>query len=575
MQQRSIPAILEEIGALLEIEGENPFKVKAYYSAAKVLASTDDLDLLIHEGRLKEIKGIGDALAAKITEYAETGRIAYYEELKQRVPVSLLELLHVPNLGPQKILVLFKQLGITNLGELEYACKENRLVNLPRFGEKTQQKIMKGIEFLKRHRGEFLFGEIYPVAMRMKQSLQEAVPMCLVEVCGSIRRRKEIVKDIDILVAADNWASVSKAFAALPEIDEVLLEGQTKTSCRLASGINADLRVVDQKSYPCALSYFTGNKEHNVRLRGIAKSRGLKLNEYGLFAGERAIDVVDEADLYQHLGLSYICPELREDMGEIEAAASNGLPHLVELTDLKGTLHVHTNLSDGNDDLTAIAAVARQLGLSYVGICDHSKSAFYAGGLKADQVRSQWEAIDRFNEEDKGFVFLKGIESDILTDGSLDYNDDILAGFDFVVASIHSGFSMARADMEARIIKAMANPFTTILGHPTGRLLLARDGFDIDMNSIIDAAAQYGVILELNASPYRLDTDWRHLKSAKQKGVMISIDPDAHSAKGLYDIFYGVGIARKGWLEPTDVVNTMDINKVKALFRKIQYEKEY
>jgi DNA polymerase (family X) len=575
MQQRSIPAILDEIGALLEIEGENPFKVKAYYSAAKVLASTDDLDLLIHEGRLKEIKGIGDTLAAKITEYAETGKIAYHEELKQKMPVSLLELLHVPNLGPQKIKVLYEQLGVTNIGELEYACQENRLINLPRFGEKTQQKIMKGIDFFKRHRGQFLFGEIYPTAMRIKQSLEEAVPTGVVEVCGSIRRRKEIVKDIDILVAADNWSSVSAAFTSLPEIDEVLLEGDTKTSCRLTSGINADLRVVTPASYPCALVYFTGGKEHNVRLRGMAKSMGLKLNEYGLFDGDEAIDIADEADLYQHLGLSYICPELREDRGEIEAAALQSLPQLIELADLKGALHVHTNLSDGNDDLEAIAAVARQLGHSYVGICDHSKSAFYAGGLKPDQVRDQWEIIDRFNQENSDLVFLKGIESDILTDGSLDYDNDILSGFDFVVASIHSSFSMARPDMEARIIKAMANPFTTILGHPTGRLLLARDGFDIDMRTIIDAAAAYGVVLELNASPYRLDTDWRQLIYAKQKGVLISIDPDAHSAKGLHDVFYGVGIARKGWLEPHNVVNTRDVTEIKALFQKIRHEKEH
>jgi DNA polymerase (family X) len=575
MQQRSIPAILEEIGALLEIEGDNPFKVKAYYSAAKVLASTDDLDLLIHEGRLKEIKGIGEALAAKITEYAETGKIAYHEELKQKIPVSLLELLDVSNLGPQKIKMLYDRLGIKNLGELEYACQENRLVNLPRFGEKTQQKILKGIEFLKRHRGEFLFGEIYPIAVKMSRSLQEAVPASLVEVCGSIRRRKEIVKDIDILASADDWRAVSKAFMALPEVDEVLLEGETKTTCRLTSGINTDLRVVDRKSFPYALAYFTGNKEHNVRLRGIAKSMGLKLNEYGLFDGERSIDVADEAGLYRRLGLSYIYPELREDIGEIEAALADTLPSLVELTDLKGTLHVHTDLSDGHDGLEAIAAVARQMGLSYVGICDHSKSAYYAGGLKADQVKSQWEDIDRFNDQSSDFIFLKGIESDILTDGSLDYDDELLAGFDFVVASIHSGFSMAKSDMEARILKAMANPFTTILGHPTGRLLLARDGFDIDMRTIIEGAVQYGVILELNASPFRLDTDWRQLKQAKQKGVKISIDPDAHLATGLHDIFFGVGIARKGWLEAPDVVNTLDVHELRALFQKIRHEKKH
>ena len=573
MQRRSIPAVLDEIGALLEIEGENSFKVKAYYNAAKILAGLDDLDRLIEQGRLREIKGIGETLAAKIVEFAKTGKIAYHEELKEKVPSGLLELLQVPNLGPKKIKMLHDELGITNLGELEYACRENRLVNLFRFGEKTQEKILKGIEFLRRHKGEFLFGEIYPFALKLKERLAVVAHPDLVEVCGSIRRRKEIVRDIDVLVAAEDWAAVSTRFTSMPEVDEVLVEGETKTSCRLASGINADLRVVDQKAFPCALIYFTGSKEHNVRLRGIAKRRNLKLNEYGLFDGDSPIELSDEAAVYEFLGLSFVPPELREDMGEIEAAQNHSLPRLIETGDLKGAFHVHTELSDGTDNLEAIAETARKIGLTYVGISDHSKSAYYAGGLHVGDLARQWEAIDRFNAENSDFCFFKGIESDILPDGSLDYPEEVLAGFDFVVASIHSGFGMSKADMEERILKAMKNPYTTILGHPTGRLLLARDGYRVDMRTIIDAAAEYRVVIELNASPYRLDIDWRYLKQAKEKGVVIAVDPDAHSAKGLYELHYGVGIARKGWQEPKDILNTMDAGRVRAFFQRLRDEK--
>ena len=575
MQRRSIPAILEEIGALLEIEGENPFKVKAYYNAAKILAGHDDLDAVIERGRLREIKGIGETLSAKIAEYHDTGKIAYYEELKRKIPATLLELLHIPNLGPRKIRVLYDELGIANLGELEYACKENRLISLFGFGAKTQEKILKGIEFVRRHKGEFLFGEVYPLALALKERFAQAFPKGLIEVCGSIRRKKEIVRDIDLLVAAEDWRAVSRYFVAMPEVEEVLAEGETKTSCRLVSGINADLRVVDRGAFPCALIYFTGSKEHNVRLRGLARKRGLKLNEYGLFEGERLLEVGSEADVYERLGLSYVPPELREDRGEIEAAQAHNLPRLIELGDLRGTFHVHTEMSDGTDALPAIAEAAQTMGLAYVGICDHSRSAYYAGGLKAEDVLGQWDAIDRFNAEHPGFVFFKGIESDILPDGSLDYSDELLAGFDFVVASVHSAFTMSQDDMEARLFRAMENPFTTILGHPTGRLLLGREGYRVDMGRIIDAAAAHGVVIELNASPYRLDIDWRYLKQAKERGVTIAVNPDAHSAKGLAELFYGVGIARKGWLEAHDVLNTQDAGAVLQCFREVRDGKKH
>ena len=570
MDVQNIPQILEEVGLLLEIKGENPFKSRAYYNAAKALSAVDNLEEVIKGKRLREIKGIGGAIAEKIEGYYATGTMDYLEELKKEVPESLLELMEIPNLGPKKIKILHDELGINNVGELEYACHENRLVELPGFGEKTQEKIIKGIEFVKRHKGEYLVGDVYPLAFGIKEKLEKHAKGARVEVCGSIRRRKEIVRDIDILVAGVDGGEISAFFSALPEVDEVLLSGPTKTSCRLKSGIEGDLRVVKEAEFPFALMYFTGSKEHNVRLRGIAKGHGWKLNEYGLFEGEKPLAAKNEEEIYRMLGLQYVPPELREDTGEIETARAGGLPELLKLDDMRGIFHVHTEASDGTDSIERLAAAAKAMGLSYLGISDHSKSAYYAGGLKADDVRRQWEMIDALNGRDPSFHIFKGTESDILPDGSLDYDEEILQGFDFVVGSIHSSFNLKRADQEERILRAMANPYMTMLGHPTGRLLLSRDGYDIDMRTIIDGAAKTGTIIELNASPYRLDIDWRYLKYAKEKGVMISINPDAHAVSGLSEIYYGVGIARKGWQEKKDILNTLDINVIKETFKKIR-----
>ncbi len=570
MARRPVATILEEIGTLLEIKGENPFKSRAYYNAARVLAATENLDELIRDRRLTEIKGIGEALSRKIEEYSETGQMAYYEELAREVPPSLLELTEIPNLGPKKIKVLYDRLGITNMGELEYACKENRLVSLPGFGLKTQEKIQKGIEFLKRHKGEFLLGDVYGEAMEIKDLLQKASPQDTIMVCGSIRRHKEIIRDMDFLSAGEDPKRVTDAFVSLHQVEEVLLTGETKTSCRLVSGIEADLRVVREKEFPYALMYFTGSKEHNVKLRGIAKRKGWKLNEYGLFDGERLIGLQSEEEIYRTLGLLYVPPELREDTGEVEAAEEGRLPDLITMDDIRGTFHVHTDFSDGMDEIERMVRAAMQLGFTYLGISDHSKTAAYAGGLKPEDLRRQWEIIDDLNEKLKPFRIFKGTESDILPDGSLDFDEEILKGLDFVVASIHSSFGLRRDEQERRIIRALENPYTTMLGHPTGRLLLSRDGYDVDMRTLIDAAAANNVIMELNASPYRLDIDWRYMKYAKEKGVMISINPDAHAAAGLAEISYGVGIARKGWQEKGDVVNTRTADEVEELFRKMR-----
>jgi DNA polymerase (family 10) len=494
--------------------------------------------------------------------------MAYFEELIHDIPESLLELVQIPNLGPKKIKVLYDDLGITNVGELEYACRENRLIGLPGFGKKTQEKILHGIEFVKRHKGEYLTGEVYPIAYNIREKLQAIVMEGAVEVCGSVRRRKEIVRDIDILVGGGDSGHVTSFFTSLPEVDEIIVSGETKTSCRRKSGIEADLRIVSSEEFPYALIYFTGSKEHNVKLRGIAKKKGFKLNEYGLFEGENLVKLKNEEAIYSTLGLAYVPPELREDTGEIEAAEHSQLPHLVEMTDIKGTFHVHTEASDGIDSIEKIVEFAKRLGFTYIGISDHSKSAYYAGGLKIGDLRRQWEIIDAINAREENFCVFKGIESDILPDGNLDYDEDILKHFDFVIGSIHSSFNLRKNEQEARIIRAMENPYMTMLGHPTGRLLLSRDGYDIDMRTIINAAARTGTIIELNASPYRFDIDWRHMKYTKEKGVMISINPDAHVAAGLAEVLYGVGIARKGWQEKKDVLNTHTAAEVADIFKQ-------
>lgn len=575
MQKKPVSDILENIAMLLEIKGENPFKSRAYYNAAKALSGITNLEELVKEKRLREIKGIGEALSQKIEEYSKTGTMAYYEELTQVVPESLLELMQIPNLGPKKIKVLYDELEITNIGELEYACKENRLIHLTGFGEKTQENVLKGIEFFKRHKGEFLFGDVYQEAERIRQRLSTIVDPIWAEVCGSIRRRKEVVRDMDILVAAENHEKIASFFVSMPEVDQVLVTGETKTSVRMKSGIEADLRVVTRQEFPYALVYFTGSKEHNVRLRGIAKKKGWKLNEYGIFDGDNLVICKSEEEIYRALGLPYIPPELREDSGEIEAAEQDKLPSLVQHEDIRGIFHVHTDFSDGVDSLERMVEAAQKFGFSYLGVSDHSKTAYYAGGLKHDAILRQWEMIDTLNKKNSTFRIFKGIESDILSDGSLDYDDSILEGFDFVIASVHSGFTMKKDDMEERILKAMKNPYTTILGHPTGRLLLSRDGYQVDMMRIIDCAAQNHVILELNASPYRLDIDWRYLKYAKDKGVMISINPDAHAVAGLEEVFFGVNIARKGWQESKDILNTRDVNDIKEIFTKIRNAKRH
>jgi DNA polymerase (family 10) len=564
MTKEKVIEIFEEIAVLLELTGENPFKSRAYATAARNLEKIDeDLDSVVRQGKLHEIEGIGDAIAGKITELLMTGKLDYYERLKASVPPGHLEMLKISGLGPKKIHSLYRDLGITTLGELEYACHENRLIDLKGFGKKTQDNILAGIEKLHLYRERRLYVEVAAEAKKLIDYLQGHKNVLRVSLAGSLRRLSETVKDIDIVTSSGAAGELADYFAALPEVAAVSGKGDTKVSVTLHSGIKSDLRIVTDKEFPHALLHFTGSKEHNVALRGKAKDGGLKINEYGLWRGEKNIACRSEEEIFSHLGLSFIPPELRENMGEIEAAQRGLLPALIEEKDICGLFHIHTNFSDGSESLESIVQSARKMNLKYIGVSDHSQSAYYAGGLKEEDIARQHRLIDELNIKQAPFYIFKGIESDILPDGNLDYSDDILAGFDFVIAAVHSNFNISREKMTARICKALQNPYTTVLAHPTGRLLLAREPYAVNIQEIIDTAARYGRIIELNANPQRLDLDWRHCIYARKKGVKISINPDAHSLRGLTDVSMGINIARKGWLEKGDCFNCLNLEEMK------------
>ncbi|HYF83235.1 MAG TPA: DNA polymerase/3'-5' exonuclease PolX [Clostridia bacterium] len=574
MDKRDIVQILEEIALLLDLKGENPFKIKAYVNAARSIELLDgDLKSYINEGKLDDIKGVGKAITEKLTELVTTGRLEYYEELKKSIPVGLLEMLTIPGVGPKKVKVLYEKLDVKSIGELEYACIENRLLSLAGFGKKTQENILKGIMHVKTYKGQHLFGDVYQEAMAVKETLLANPITKECDLGGSLRRRKEVVKDIDIVASTTQPAKLMDYYTSLPQVEEVVSKGETKSTVRLKSGINMDLRVVDIKEFPYALNHFTGSKEHNTAIRHRAKAMGIKVNEYGLFRGEELLPCNSEEEIYRVLGLRYIPPELRENTGEIEAAEKEELPELLTRKDIKGTFHMHTVYSDGSGSIEEMVEEAIRLGFQYIGITDHSRAAYYARGLNIDEVKRQVEEIDAINQRHKNFRVFKGIESDILPDGSLDYDDEVLKLFDFVIAAVHSNFKMEKDRMTERLVNALKNRYTIMLAHPTGRILLAREEYELDINAVIDAAAEYGKVVEINADPHRLDLDWRNLKYAKEKGVKISINTDAHSIQGLSNISYGVGIARKGWLEKQDVINTMDIAEMERFLEGVKYEK--
>jgi DNA polymerase (family 10) len=572
MDKKQVSAILEEIATLLELKGENFFKSRAYERGGRtILSLSQDISELVESGEIRKIEGIGSALADKITELVTTGKLEYYEKLKGSIPPGLVEMTAIPGFGPKKIKKVYDELGIKTIAELEKACKEDRLKDLEGFGKTTQDNILQGIEFLRKHKERHLFHHALTAAQPLLESVKNHPKVIRAELAGSLRRKKETIKDIDIVASAEDKdvEEIMKFFSTQPGVKKVTGKGPTKCSVVLEKGINADLRILPDDKFAFILHHFTGSAEHNTAMRSLAKKMGMKVSEYGLFKNEdELIPCKDEREIFTALGLSYIPPELREDNGEIEAAAENKIPKMVGLSDIKGILHCHSTWSDGANTLEEMALATKKMGYQYFGVCDHSEIVVYARGMTPEQVKKQHAEIVELNKKFTDFKILRGTECDIINDGSLDYPDEVLATFDFVVASVHTNLHMSGDDAMNRIIKAIQNPYVDILGHPTGRLLSGRDGLPLDMYKIIDAAAEYDVVIELNASPHRFDIDWRFCKYAKEKGVLISINPDAHSIEGLNDIEYGIGIAHKGWLEPDNIFNALSLAEVEKFFKR-------
>lgn len=566
-----VAAVLEEIGTLLELDGGNPFEARAYQNAARTLNSAEgDVTELVQSGALAKLPGMGKTLVARITELVTTGKLALYDELLERVPVGLRQMTRIPGLGPKRIRQIYESLGISTLADLRAAAEAGRIASLPGFGTKSQENILKGLDFVASHQDRTLFPEAEAQAEAVASILRALPQIVRLEIAGSIRRHKEVVGDIDIVgsvARAEDRKPVMDALLAHPLVMSVTGSGDTKTSVVLHSGIALDLRLVSDDEFPYLLHHFTGSKEHNVALRSRAHAQGIKINEYGIFRDDQLIRCADEHEFYAALGMAYIEPEMREDRGEIEAALAGNLPKLVEESDMRGILHVHSTWSDGKVSIREMVEATIALGKEYLGMCDHSKYAAYAGGLDADATRRQHAEIDALNREYVGRIrILKGTECDILRDGSLDYDEETLATFDFVVASIHSNFNLSTEEQTQRLIRAMENPYCSILGHPTGRVLLRRDGYAPDMERVITRAGELGVAIELNADPNRLDLDWRWHRFATERGVRIPICPDAHTVEGLKYVRYGIGIARKGWLTAGDVLNTMAVDDLLVFF---------
>ena len=621
VEKSALVETLEKIATLLELKAENPFKIRAYTNAARSLETWGgNVGDLADPATLEKIPGIGKGIATVILELLETGASKFFNELRAEYPADILELFTLPGLGAKKIKALHEKLAVSSIAGLQAACEADRVAQLPGFGKTTQEKICRAIADRTKHAGSFTLGSIASEAETLQdylRGLDDALHVCI---AGSYRRRKEIARDLDFVVATSAPEAITRAFVAHPLVESVLLQGATKTSVRLRSRIQCDLRVVTSAEYPFALNYFTGSKEHNVVVRNRALQRGWTLNEYRLAAvsmsdsaqgdggtgilpvGKRGVPpggsqpagkmpagptgetpvlparrpravkraaepipaIHDETELYRSLGLDYIPPELRENCGEFEAAAAGRLPRLIEKENLRGTFHCHTTASDGRNSLEEMAEAAEALGLQYLGIADHSRSSIQARGLDEARLRAQLGAIRGLNGERKNFRIFAGVECDILRDGSLDFPDEILAQLDYVVASIHSAFTISETEMTERIIRAISNPYVTMLAHPTGRLLLRRDAYAVNIPAVIDAAAETGTWIEINAAPKRLDLDWRWWPLAKEKGVKCVINPDAHAVDRLQELWFGIGVARKGWLTKADVVNCLPLGQIEA-----------
>lgn len=575
MKNQQIADIFNEIADILELTAENVFRIRAYRRAGQSIAALSRDVATLSPGELEAIPGIGKDLAAKVREFLATGKMAKHEELKAQVPAGFLELLAVPGLGPKKAMLFAEKLKVKGVRDLEAAIRAGRLKGLPGIQKKTEENILKGIELLDRGAERRPLGRVLPLAEQIMGQLRQKAAVGRIEAAGSIRRRKDTVKDIDILATAKDPAGVMAAFVKLPQAERVLAHGETKSSIITDDGIQVDLRVVDEDTFGAALQYFTGSKQHNIRLREMAVRAGLKISEYGVFRerGGMRISGRKEEDIYQALKLPFIPPELREDSGEIEAALEGRLPRLVEPGDIRGDLHVHTKASDGSLDLETLVQEARKRGYGYIAVTDHTKGLGVAHGLDEGRLREQGKLIARTNSRLKGFTVLAGSEVDIRSDGKLDLPDSVLGGLDIVVASIHSGFKRTREQLTRRLIAAVRSPVVNVIAHPTGRLIGERDAYDVDLEAVLKEAAKFGVAMEINAYPLRLDLNDIHVRMAKGYGVPIVISTDTHAADQFDFMAYGVSVARRGWLEKEDVLNTLECGQLVQRLRACRAKK--
>jgi len=571
VDNQDIAAILEEIADLLDIEGESVFRVQAYRRAANSISSlTDDINKVCQEGDLRKISGIGKGIAEKVQELLDTGEIEYFEELKEKIPPSVVELVQIPSLGPKKAKILYEKLNIQTVDDLLDAVNQHKVAPIKGFGPKAEENILKGIKLLRKSRERILLSEAYPLAEKIINQLQRDSQVIRVDMAGSLRRMKETIGDIDILASSDEPSEVSSYFCELAIVDRILAKGDTKASIIAKNGLQVDLRVVLPDQYGSALQYFTGSKEHNIHLRDIAKKEGLKINEYGLFKvnSEKQIAGGSEEEIYKSLQMQYIPPLMRENRGEIELAKQHKLPKLIGLEDIKGDLHVHSSWSDGYDEIKEMASTAKELGYSYIAICDHAEKLKVAGGLSKAEVADRKREIDRINNEMDGFTVLNGIELNIDNNGKLDYDDGFLETFDVVVASIHAGFNQSEEQITKRTIEAINNRHVDIIAHPTGRILGRRPPYAINLRTVFKAAAETGTMLELNSYPDRLDLKDDYLGEAKGEDVRIAINTDAHSKAHLKYMIYGVATAQRGWLESKDVANTHILEELRGVIQK-------
>lgn len=572
LKNLELSRIFEQIAKILKIKGENPFKIRAYEKITSVLENLPiDIETIYHQGGLSNIPGVGTGITKKIEEFLTTGKLEYYEKMKETIPSGVIELLDISEVGPKTARLLYEELGVDNIGKLEKAVKGHRIKGLPGMGEKSEDNILRGIELFKRRKERVLLGTALPLAEEIVGGLRQLKETSKISFAGSLRRKKETIGDIDILVTSQKPEKIMKTFTSLPQVREILAEGPTKSSVITKDDIHVDVRVVEPISFGAALQYFTGSKAHNIKLRELAVKRSLKINEYGVFdvktdrrvAGER------EEEIYQILNLPFIPPELREDRGEIEAAQENKLPELIKFSQIRGDLHLHTKWSDGANTIKQMAEAAKKRGYKYIAITEHSQSLKFAGGLTEERLKEQIEEIQKLNQEFDGFTILTGIEVDIKSDGSLDYPDEILSRLDVVIAAIHSGFKQESKIITERLVGAMQSRFVSIIAHPTGRLIGYRESYQVDINKMMNIAAETGTILEINAYPERLDLNDVYCRMAKEKGIQLAIETDAHSIDGLEFMNLGVDVARRGWLEEKDIINTLPLDKlVKRLKNK-------